>query len=65
MDYKLLAEKALEATKSSPPYLILYLGRLTEDNKIYLGCNIEISSYKLQFVQRNAISKLSLKAKEI
>lgn len=50
MDYKELAEKAVEAkSKSVSPYSNFHVGAalLSEDNKVYLGGNIETSSYSL------------------
>ena len=50
MDYKELAEKAVEAkSKAVPPYSNFHVGAalLTKDGKIYLGGNIENSSYSL------------------
>ncbi|MDO8550064.1 MAG: cytidine deaminase [Ignavibacteria bacterium] len=50
MDYKELAEEAIAAKlKAVPPYSNFYVGAalLTEDGKIYLGGNIENSSYSL------------------
>lgn len=50
MDYKTLAEKAVEAKSMAlAPYSNFRVGAalLTEDNKLYLGCNIETSSYSL------------------
>ena len=61
MDYKLLADKAVEAkSKALPTYSNFHVGAalLTEDNKIYLGCNVEVSSYSLTIcAERNAIFK--------
>jgi cytidine deaminase len=61
MDYKLLAEKANEAkSKALPPYSNFHVGAalLTEDNKIYSGCNVEVSSYSLTIcAERNAVFK--------
>ena len=61
MDYKLLAEKAIEAkSKAHPTYSNFHVGAalLTENNKIYLGCNIEVSSYSLTIcAERNVIFK--------
>ena len=61
MDYKILAEKAAEAKSNAlPTYSKFYVGAalLTEDNKIYTGCNIESSSYSLTIcAERNAIFK--------
>jgi cytidine deaminase len=50
MDYKELAEKAIAAKlKALPPYSNFHVGSalLTEDGRIYLGGNIENSSYSL------------------
>lgn len=50
MDYRTLALKAVEAKKTShPPYSNFHVGAalLTDDGKVYLGGNIEISSYSL------------------
>ncbi len=50
MDYKELAEQAVKAkSKALPPYSNFHVGAalLTEDEKIYLGGNIENSSYSL------------------
>ncbi|OGU72453.1 MAG: cytidine deaminase [Ignavibacteria bacterium RBG_16_34_14] len=50
MDYKELAEKAIKAkSKALPPYSNFHVGAalLTENEKIYLGGNIENSSYSL------------------
>ena len=61
MDYKLLADKAVEAkSKAFPPYSNFHVGAalLTEDNKIYSGCNVEVSSYSLTIcAERNAVFK--------
>ena len=61
MDYQLLAEKAIEAkSKAFPPYSNFHVGAalLTADNKIYSGCNVEVSSYSLTIcAERNAIFK--------
>jgi len=61
MDYKILAEKAAEAKSNAlPTYSKFYVGAalLTEDNKIYTGCNVESSSYSLTIcAERNAIFK--------
>ena len=61
MDYKFLAEKAVEAKGiAHPPYSNFHVGAalLTEDNKIYLGGNIETSSYSLTIcAERTAVFK--------
>ncbi|MCH8325406.1 MAG: cytidine deaminase [Bacteroidetes bacterium] len=61
MEYKELADKALEAKKVSlPTYSNFHVGAalLTEDNKIYTGGNIETSSYSLTIcAERTAIFK--------
>lgn len=61
MEYKELADKALEAKKVSlPTYSHFHVGAalLTEDNKIYTGGNIETSSYSLTIcAERTAIFK--------
>ena len=61
MDYIFLAEKAIEAKKMAmPTYSNFHVGAalLTEDGKIYTGCNIESSSYSLTIcAERTAIFK--------
>ena len=61
MEYKELADKALEAKKFSlPTYSNFHVGAalLAEDNKIYTGGNIETSSYSLTIcAERTAIFK--------
>src|SRR3990172_926788 len=61
MDYSTLAAKAVEAkTKALPTYSNFHVGAalLTEDDKIYTGCNIESSSYSLTMcAERTAIFK--------
>ncbi len=61
MDIKLLIEKALEAQeKAYVPYSKFRVGAclLTEDDKIYTGCNIEIASYSPTIcAERTAIFK--------
>ena len=61
MDKKLLIDKALEAReKAYVPYSKFRVGAclLTEDGKIYTGCNIEISSYSPTLcAERTAIFK--------
>lgn len=61
MNYKLLAQKAIEAKKNAvPTYSKFHVGAalLTTDDKIFTGCNIESSSYSLTIcAERNAIFK--------
>lgn len=61
MDYKHLAEKAIKAKKNAlPTYSNFYVGAalMTDENKVYSGCNIESSSYSLTIcAERNAIFK--------
>ncbi len=61
MNYKSLAEKALEAkSKALATYSNFHVGAalITEDDKIYTGCNIESSSYSLTIcAERTAIFK--------
>jgi cytidine deaminase len=61
MNYKSLAEKAVEAkSKALPTYSNFHVGAalLTEDDKIFTGCNIESSSYSLTIcAERTAIFK--------
>jgi cytidine deaminase len=61
MNYQQLAEKAIEAKKlSRPSYSGFHVGSalLTETDKIYLGGNIESSSYSLTIcAERTAIFK--------
>jgi len=61
MDYKDLAASAIEAKKIAvPTYSKFHVGAalLTEDNKVYLGGNIETSSYSLTIcAERTAIFK--------
>ena len=61
MEYKELADKALEAKKLSlPTYSNFHVGAalLADDNKIYTGGNIETSSYSLTIcAERTAIFK--------
>jgi cytidine deaminase len=61
MDYTELAEKAITAKlKALPPYSNFHVGSaiLTEDGKIYLGGNIENSSYSLTIcAERVAVFK--------
>ena len=50
MDYKELAQKAVEAKlKALPPYSHFHVGAaiLTDNDKVYVGGNIENSSYSL------------------
>lgn len=61
MDYKQLANNAIEAKKNAlPKYSGFHVGAalLTNNNKIYSGCNVESSSYSLTIcAERNAIFK--------
>lgn len=61
MGYKLLISKAVEAKSNAlPTYSNFFVGAalLTNDNKIYTGCNIESSSYSLTMcAERIAIFK--------
>ncbi len=61
MEYKELAEKAVEAKKRAyPPYSNFHVGAalLTEDEKLYLGGNIETPSYSLTIcAERTAVFK--------
>lgn len=61
MNYNLLAEKSIEAkSKALPPYSNFHVGAalLTTDDKIYLGGNIESSSYSLTIcAERTAVFK--------
>lgn len=61
MDYKNLADSAIKAKQNAlPKYSNFYVGAalLTEDNKVYTGCNVESSSYSLTIcAERNAIFK--------
>ncbi len=61
MDYKELALQAVGAKKiSHPPYSNFHVGAalLTGDGKVYLGGNIEISSYSLTIcAERTAVFK--------
>jgi cytidine deaminase len=61
MDYKNLAEAAIRSKKNAlPVYSKFHVGAalLTEENKVYTGCNIESSSYSLTIcAERNAIFK--------
>lgn len=59
MNYAQLAEEAVKAkTKAHPPYSHFHVGAalLTQDGQIYLGANIESSSYSLTIcAERTAI----------
>lgn len=59
MDYKILMDKAIEASKNSySPYSNFAVGAcvLTEHDKMYSGCNFENSSYGLTIcAERNAV----------
>ncbi|MFO7447706.1 MAG: cytidine deaminase [Ignavibacteriaceae bacterium] len=61
MDYSTLAAKAIEAKqKALPTYSGFHVGAaiLTDDGKVFLGCNIESSSYSLTIcAERTAIFK--------
>lgn len=61
MDYKNLAQTAIDAKKNALPiYSNFHVGSalLTAENKIYTGCNVESSSYSLTIcAERNAIFK--------
>jgi len=61
MDYKTLVKKAVEAKKRAlPPYSNFHVGAalLTSDDKLYLGGNIESSSYSLTIcAERTSIFK--------
>lgn len=61
MNYKKLVQKAKEAKeKALPLYSHFHVGAalLTEDDKIYSGCNVENSSYSLTIcAERTAIFK--------
>jgi cytidine deaminase len=61
MDYVKLAQKAVEAkARALPTYSNFHVGSalLTENNEIFLGCNIESSSYSLTMcAERTAIFK--------
>ena len=61
MNYKSLAAKAVESkSKALPTYSKFHVGAalITEDDKIYTGCNIESSSYSLTIcAERTAIFK--------
>ncbi len=59
MNYTQLAEEAIKAkSKAHPPYSNFHVGAalLTETDKVYLGANIENSSYSLTIcAERTAI----------
>ncbi len=59
MNYSQLAEEAIKAkAKAHPPYSNFHVGAalLTENDKLYLGANIENSSYSLTIcAERTAI----------
>jgi len=61
MNYKALAHKAVEAKANAlPPYSNFHVGAalLTKDNKVYLGCNVENSTFGLTMcAERTAIFK--------
>lgn len=61
MDYKMLVSKALEGRKNAyVPYSKFKVGAavLTEDGKVYTGCNIENASYgATNCAERTAIFK--------
>lgn len=61
MEYKLLAEKAVEAKmRALPTYSKFHVGAalLTAEGKVYLGGNIETSSYGLTIcAERTAVFK--------
>jgi len=61
MDYNSLAEKAVEAKAAAyPPYSNFHVGAalLTEDDKVYIGGNIESPSYSLTIcAERVAVFK--------
>lgn len=61
MDYKFLADQAVEAkSRALPTYSKFHVGAalLTEDGKVYLGGNIETSSYGLTIcAERTAVFK--------
>lgn len=61
MDYTSLSDKAVEAKKLAlPTYSNFRVGAalLTNDDKIFLGCNIETSSYSLTIcAERTAVFK--------
>jgi len=61
MDYKYLAASAIKAKQNAlPTYSNFFVGAaaLSNDDKVYTGCNIESSSYSLTIcAERNAIFK--------
>jgi cytidine deaminase len=61
MDYKTLSQKAVEAKANAlPPYSNFHVGAalLTNDEKVYLGCNVENSTFGLTLcAERTAIFK--------
>ena len=61
MDYNSLAEQAVKAKSNAlPTYSNFHVGAalLTNDEKIFTGCNVESSSYSLTIcAERNAIFK--------
>lgn len=61
MEYKTLIQKAVEAKEFSfSPYSNFRVGSvvLTQDDKVYTGCNVENSTYGLTIcAERNAIFK--------
>ena len=61
MDYKHLAEAAIKAKRNAlPTYSNFYVGAalVTDENKVFTGCNVESSSYSLTIcAERNAIFK--------
>ena len=61
MDYKILAHKAVAAEANGlPPDSNFHVGAalLTKDDKIYLGCNVENSTFGLTMcAERTAIFK--------
>jgi cytidine deaminase len=61
MNYKTLAHKAAEAKKNAlAPYSNFHVGAalLTQDDKIYTGCNVENSTFGLTLcAERTAIFK--------
>ncbi|HQF41979.1 MAG TPA: cytidine deaminase [Ignavibacteriaceae bacterium] len=61
MDNNTLIQKAVEAKKNAhPPYSNFHVGAalLTEDDKIYTGCNVENSTFGLTLcAERTAIFK--------
>jgi cytidine deaminase len=61
MDYKTLAHKAVEAKSNAhPPYSNFHVGAalLTQDDKLFLGNNIENSTFGLSIcAERTAIFK--------